>query len=161
MEEKRTIFDYLAEVMIVFGFTMLVMNIICLIFGDSAKGFSALFELGNQGISVKISFQFFCISILNVGVRFVFFTDVLIKKMSICFRVICMLVSLVIITAVFIIVFDWFPANMWLPWVMFLLCFGVSFLGGCFMMILKEKVENRQMEEALQRLKEKEEAQND
>ena len=90
-----------------------------------------------------------------------FFTDVLIKKMSICFRVICMLVSLVIITAVFIIAFDWFPANMWLPWVMFLLCFGVSFLGGCFMMILKEKMENRQMEEALQRLKEKEETKND
>lgn len=156
MKEKRTILDYLAQVMIVFGFMTLVLNIFCLAFGNSAKDFSAMFELGNQGIPVKIAFQFLCVSALNVGVRFLFFTDVIIKKMPIWLRTICMLVSVVIIIAVFIMVFHWFPANMWQPWAMFFICFGISFLGSYFVMIIKEKAENKRMEEALQRLKEKE-----
>ena len=156
MKEKSTILDYLAQVLIVFGFMMLVLNVFCLAFGNSAKEFSAMFELGNQGIPVKIAFQFLCVSALNVGVRFLFFTDVIIKKMPIWLRTICMLISVVIIIAAFIMVFHWFPANMWQPWAMFFICFGISFLGSYFVMIIKEKAENRRMEEALQRLKEKE-----
>lgn len=161
MDEKKTIFNYLAQVMIVFGFAMLVMNIFCLVFGDSAKDFSSMFELGNQGVPVKTAFQFLLISALIIGLRTIFFTDVLIKKMPIWLRTICMLISVVIIIAAFIIVFHWFPVDMWLPWVLFFVCFGISFLGSCFIMAIKEKVENRQMEEALRRLKDKEEKQNE
>lgn len=158
MEEKRTVFDYLAQVMIVFGFAMLVMNVFCLVFGNRAKDFSTMFELGNQGVPVKISFQFLCISALTAGLRIVFFTDMLIKKMPIWLRTICMLAAVVIIIAVFIIVFRWFPVNMWQPWAMFFICFVVSFLGSFLIAVINEKVENRRMEEALQRLKEKEKA---
>ena len=142
--------------MIVFGFTMLVMNILCLGYGDSAKDFSSMFELGSQGIPVKTAFQFLCVSLLVIGLRIIFFTDMLIKKMTIWLRTICMLVSVVIVIAVFITMFHWFPVDMWQPWVMFFVCFGISFLGSYFVMVLKEKAENRRMEEALQRLKEKE-----
>ena len=31
MEERGTIFDYLAQVMVVFGFAMLMLNIFCLL----------------------------------------------------------------------------------------------------------------------------------
>lgn len=154
MNEKKTILDYLAQVMIVFGFTMLVMNVFCLIFGESAKDFSALFGLGNQGIPVWIVFQFLCVSALNVGVRFVFFSDILIRKMPIWLRTICMLTAILIIIAAFIIVFHWFPISMWQPWAMFFVCFGISSLGSYLVMTVKEKTENRQMEEALRRLKE-------
>ena len=156
MEEKKTIFDYLAQVMIIFGFTMLVINIFCLVIGNAAKDVSAIFELGNQGITVGITFQFFCISVLITGVRFVFFTDVIIQKMPIWLRTIFMLGFIVIIIAVFIIIFNWFPVSMWQPWVMFFVCFGLSFLGSFLVITVKEKVENKHMEEALRRLKEKE-----
>lgn len=156
MDKKKNILDYLAQVMIVFGFTMLVMNILCLGYGDSAKDFSSMFELGSQGIPVKTAFQFLCVSLLVIGLRIIFFTDMLIKKMTIWLRTICMLVSVVIVIAVFITMFHWFPVDMWQPWVMFFVCFGISFLGSYFVMVLKEKAENRRMEEALQRLKEKE-----
>ena len=156
MEEKRTIFDYLAQVMLVFGFSMLSLNVFCLAFGNSAKDFSAMFALGNQGIPVNISFQFLGISILIVGLRFLFFTDILIRTMPIWLRTICMLFLVIIIMTVFITVFHWFPTNMWQPWIMFFVCLGISFLGSCLVMFLKEKVENRRMAEALQRLKEKE-----
>lgn len=156
MEEKKTIFDYLAQVLTVFGFVMLVMNIFCFAFGDSAKGFSSMFELGSRGVPIKIAIQFLAVSALIVGVRILFFTDIFIKKMPVWLRTICMLTIVVIIIAAFIIAFHWFPVNMWQPWVMFMICFVVSFLGSYFVMILKEKVENKQMAEALQRLKEKE-----
>ena len=156
MDEKKTIFDYLAQVMIIFGFAMLVLNIFCLVFGNAAKDISTIFELGDQGIPVGIALQFLCVSALITGLRFVFFTDVIIKKMPIWLRTVCMLTIAVMIIAAFIIIFNWFPVNMWQPWAMFFVCFGLSFLGSCFVVIVKEKVENERMEEALRRLKEKE-----
>lgn len=157
MEEKRTIFDYMGQVFIVFGFAMLVLNVFCLVFGESAKGFSAMFELGSKGIPAKVSFQFLCVSVLIVGIRFVFSTDVFIKKMPIWLRTICMLIMIVIVIAVFVIAFHWFPVNMWQSWAMFFICFGISFFVSYLIMIIKEKTENKQMEEALKRLKSGEE----
>ena len=157
MEEKRTVFDYLAQVLIIFGFAMLTLNVFCLVFGNSAKEFSAMFALGEQGIPAQIVFQFLAISVLLVGVRFLFFTDMVIKRMPIWLRTVCMLTVIVMIIAVFVIAFDWFPADMWQPWVMFFVCFILSFLGSCFVMTVREKVENDRMDEALQRLKEMEE----
>lgn len=161
MNEKKTIFDYLAQVMIVYGFAVFVMNLFCLVFGNSAKDFSSMFALGNRGLPVETAFQFLLVSALIIGLRIIFFTDMLIKKMPIWLRTICMLVSVVIIIAAFIIVFHWFPVDMWQPWAMFFICFGISFLGSYFIMAIKEKAENRQMEEALRRLKEKEKKQNE
>lgn len=156
MEDRRTIFDYLAQVLIIFGFVMLAMNVFCLIFGNSAKEFSAMFALGEEGVPVKIAFQLLIVSALAAGVRFVFFTDIFIKKMPIWLRTICMLATVLMCLVAFIIRLHWFPTNMWQPWVMFFICFGLSFLGSCFVMIVKEKVENKRMDEALKRLKEKE-----
>lgn len=161
MEKRRTIFDYLTQVLIIFGFSMLIMNIFCLVFGNAAKGISAMFELGNQGVPVKIAFQFLCISALIVGIRFIFFTDIFIKKMTIRLRTICMLLSAITVITVFIIVFHWFPVTMWQPWVLFFICFLLSFVGSYFVMVIREKIENKQMAEALQRLKEKEEKKNE
>ena len=155
MEEKRTVFDYLAQVLTVFGFAMIVLNIFCLVFGNSAQEFSAMFALGDQGIPAGIVFQFLCVSILMTGVRFLFFTDMIIKKMPIWLRTVCMLTAIVMIIAVFAMTFHWFPVNMWQPWVMFLICFVISFLGSCLVITVKEKVENKKMNEALQRLKER------
>lgn len=156
MEDKKTILDYLAEVLIVFGFSMLIMNIFCLIFGNSAREYSAMFALGSRGIPVNICFQFLFIAFLTTGIRALFFTDMLIKNMHIWTRTICMLSIIIIIIAVFAVIFHWFPVDMWQPWVMFLICFGLSFLGSYFIMTIKEKTENKRMEEALEKLKEKE-----
>lgn len=156
MEKKKTVFDYLAQVLTIFGFSMLLLNIFCLAFGSSAQNISTMFALGSRGIPAKTVFQFLCLSILIVGARFIFFTDSIIKRMSIRCRTICMLTAVIIIITTFVAAFHWFPVNTWQPWAMFLLCFGLSFLGSYFVMTMKEKTENRRMEEALRRLKERE-----
>lgn len=156
MKENKTVFDFLGQTLTVFGFTMLILNIFCIFFGDSAKEYSSIFALGSQGISVKTAFQFLIVSVLISGTKLIFFTDVIIKKMPIWLRTACMLITVVIINLTFIIMFKWFPVNQWQPWAMFFICFGISFLGSWFVMITKEKTENRKMEEALRRLKETE-----
>lgn len=156
MEERKTIFDYLAQVLILFGFTIVILNIFCLVFGDSAKDFSAMFALGNQGLPAGICFQFLVVSFLIAGIRILFFTDVLFKNMAIWLRTLCMLAAVIMIIAAFAVAFHWFPADMWQPWAMFFACFGISFCGSYLVMVIKEKAENRKMEEALKRLKKKE-----
>lgn len=153
MEEKKTVFDYLAQVFVVFGFAMLVMNLLCLVLGESAAEISTMFALGRRGIPVEVVFQFLAISFLVVGARFVFFTDVVIKRMPLWLRTLCMLGTVVAVIAFFVLAFGWFPADMWQPWAMFAVCFGLCFLGSYSVMTLKEKMENKKMEEALQRLK--------
>lgn len=156
MEEKRSLIDYLAQVMITFGVSMLLLNILCIIFGESAQEISAIFGLGSQGIPVAIVFQYLIISVLIVALRILFFTDCLIKRMPMLTRLVCMLISVVAVIVAFIIMFDWFPVDHWRPWIMFLISFGVSFLVSCLVMKWKEKSENRKLEEGLRRLKGKE-----
>lgn len=156
MEKRKTVFDYLAQVMIVFGFTMLALNVLCVVLGNSAKDFSAMFELGDQGIPAKITFQFLCVSALIIGVKLIFFTDMLIKNMPIWLRTICMLTVIIVIIVIFSAAFKWFPVDRWQSWAAFLISFGLSFLGSYLVVVMKEKIENRKMEEALRRIKEKE-----
>lgn len=161
MDENKGIFDYLTQVFVVFGFSMLVLNIFCIMFGDSAQGLSSMFALGSQGLPVEMAFQYLGICVLIVGIRFVFFTDRLIKNMSIPLRTVCMLGSVLLITVVFIIRFQWFPIDLWQAWAMFFLCFAVCFIGSYFTMLLKEKTENRKLNEALSKLKKKEKTENE
>lgn len=158
MEKRGTVFDYLAQVLTIFGFAMLIMNVFCLAIGDDAGEVSAMFALGSRGIPVEIAFQFFCVAALIAGARLVFFTDLFIKNMAIWLRTIGMLTAVILIIAAFVVAFGWFPVGMWQAWAMFFVCFGISFLGSYCVMVVKERVENKKMEEALRRLKEKGEA---
>lgn len=154
MEERKTIFDYLAQVLMIFGFAMLTLNLFCVALGDSAKDISTMFALGSRGVPAETAFQFLCISAFVTAARFVFFTDTFIRQMPLWLRTVCMLTAIITVIAVFVAVFGWFPVHMWQPWAMFFLCFGVSFLASWLVMTIREKQENRRMEEALQRLKE-------
>ncbi len=159
MKENQTVFDYLGLTMIMFGFTMAVLNIFCIFFGDSAVGYSSIFELGSRGITVKTAAQFLGVCAIISGMRFMFFSDIIIKKMPIGLRTACMLIGVIIVITVFTAVFKWFPVNDRKPWIMFFICFGISFLGSWLIMIAKEKAENKKMAEALRKLKEEENAQ--
>lgn len=156
MEERKTIFDYLGQVFTIYGISIALMCVFCVLFGDGAKDFSSLFALGKEGLSTATMAQFLVISVCIVGIRFLFFTDVIIKKMSLTLRTIWMVISAILVAAAFIIICDWFPIDMWKPWVMFLICFGICFIVSMSITILKERMENKKMEEALERLKKEE-----
>ena len=38
MEERKTVFDYMGQILMIFGFTILILLVFSLLFGESAKG---------------------------------------------------------------------------------------------------------------------------
>ncbi|GFI18040.1 MAG: hypothetical protein HFI43_11650 [Lachnospiraceae bacterium] len=153
MEEKKTIFDYAEQVFGIFGFSIIILNIFCWLFGEEAKDISSLFSMGKEGLSLAVMVQFFSTSVWIVIMRFLFFTDVVFKNIRIVARSAAMVVSILVMMAAYIRIFDWFPVDDWLPWVMFFGCFGICFVVSLSLSALRERIENRKMEDALNRLK--------
>ena len=156
MDKKPTIFDYLSQVFMIFGITVLLLNIFCLIFGEAAKEISAIFALGSEGLSVKIMLQFLLAIAITIVLRAVFMTDLIIKRMPLSARIIVLFAASLLNIMVFIIVCGWVPVDNLLAWVMFIVSFAISCAASALISILAERTENKRLEEALNKLKEKE-----
>lgn len=153
MEKKRTIFDYLGQVLMIFGITILILNVFCVVFGENAKEISTMFAMGSDGISVSTSFQFLLVSIIVVVLRFLFFTDSIIKNMSLPVRTGSMYVAIISVILVMNWVFGWFPADMWQAWLGFVLSFIVCSVVSTITVLVKDKLENEKMQDALNKYK--------
>lgn len=156
MDKNFSLLKYLSHVFMIYGITSGLLNIFCILFGTSAYGFSTIFSLGNSGVSVTTSFQFLLAVSIIVGLRFVFMTDILIKKMPLSARIITMFAGAFATILAFIFIFGWFPADMPIAWIMFIVCFIISCTVSTIISVIAEKQENRRLEEALKRYKEEE-----
>lgn len=159
MEERKNILDYGAQVLCIFGFTMVCMMVFVGLFGESARGLSAFFVLGKEGISLAVMGEFLLLSSLIVLLQELFFTDRILRKMPVLGRTVLMVLSILALMCVFILLFDWFPVGMWQPWVMFLLCFLLCFGGSVTVSVWKTRLENKKLQEGLKRLKQEKETQ--
>lgn len=153
MIRKNTIFDYLTHVMVVWSISMLSLCLFCFLFGQEAKGYSSIFALGNAGLSLAAMMQFFALAIIITGLRWVFFTDIFVKELSIMVRSIFMFTGAIVSVGIFAAVFGWFPVDQVLPWGMFFLCFFVCAAVSVAVSVMKEKSDNRKLQEALERMK--------
>ncbi|MCI8540645.1 MAG: hypothetical protein HFE68_05100 [Erysipelotrichaceae bacterium] len=159
MEERKHLLDYLMRLFVCYGFTMLVMSIFTVLFGNQAKGFSPLFDLGEQGIPLSVSLQFFIIAAVITLFQLLFFTDYFISHMALWLRTALMLGGVFVLLVGCILLFQWFPPYDHMAWLLFVCCFCLSFIGSAVLASIKEKAENRRMEEALTKLKQREEKQ--
>ena len=155
MKNKKTVFDFLIQWFCLFGVTVVIINAMCVVIGDSAKEISSMFSLGSEGLSAETMLQLLIVSLLITGARFIYFNEAVVKRASIAVRAAMMLFTVIAVIAVFIYSFGWFPVNMWQPWASFFAGFGILFLSGTAITYLKEKADNRNMEEALRKLKER------
>lgn len=153
MLQRRTIFDYLTHVMVIWGIEVLSLCLFCPLFGEAAQEISTIFALGNAGISIETLLQFLGLANMISGLMWLFFTDKLIKKLSLMVRTIMMFVCVILAVSLFAAIFQWFPMNQVKPWIMFLVCFFVCAFISVLVSVLKEKSENRKMQVALERLK--------
>ena len=154
MDKNFSVLKFLSQVFMIYGITTGLLNIFCILFGRSAYGFSTIFSLGNTGVGIATSFQFLLAVFLIVGLKFIFMTDILIKKIPLAARIIIMFAGAFATILVFIFAFGWVPANMPIAWIMFIICFVLSCAGSTVISVLAEKQENRRLEEALKRYKE-------
>ena len=156
MDSKPSVYDYLSQVFMIFGITILLLNVFCLIFGGSAKEFSEIFSLGSLGLSAKTMLQFLLAIAITIALRFTFMTDIVIKKMPLAARIIAMFTTVFLNIVVFIILCGWFPMNNPMAWVMFLISFAVSCTVSTVVSLYNERAENRKLAEALKKFKEAE-----
>ena len=154
MEKEKTIFDYISQVFVIFGATVLILNMFCLLFGKDAKELSTLFSLGDQGLSVATMLQFLAMSVFITVWRFLFFTDKVIKNLSLSLRTAGMFTAVVLTIIMFVLLFGWFPLDDWKAWLGFAVSFVISVGLSLLLSVLKEKTEEEKMAKALERLKE-------
>lgn len=154
MEKRKSILDYLAQILFIFGFTMVCMMCLAFLFGESAKEYSVFFAFGKEGISTKIMAQFLLLSVLVVLWQILYEKQRFMKFIPTFLRGGVMVLAVLITTSLFIILFQWFPIFMWQPWAMFFICFFVCVIGSMLISITKTNIENRKLEEGLSKLKE-------
>ncbi len=153
MKRRETIFDFLVQIFMIFGITILCLNVFVVLFGEDAKEYSTMFEMGGRGLTTATMIQFLGVSVVTVLLKFLFFTDKIIKNMSVTLRTVCMFACVIAVLVTCIIVFGWFPKNDIAAWGMFVLCFIISAAVSTVVSILNERSENKKLEEALNRLK--------
>lgn len=153
MVKKNTIFDFLTNVMVIFAITVISIGFFTFLFGNEAERISSFFALGERGIPLTVLVQLFVMSLMISTLKWVLFSDALIKSLSLALRTILMFVAIIILIAVFAAVFRWFPVNKITPWIMFFICFAVFATVSTLISIVKEKSENKKLQDALERLK--------
>ncbi len=153
MKENTTIFDHIGNIMNTFGVSMVILLFFCGVFGDDAREMSSMFQLGSKGLALETVLQYLAVSVVIEVIRSFFFSDRFIKNASNTLRSGGMVFTIIIVVVLFIIAFDWFPVNKALPWIMFLISFTICFSIGLWISNMQEKLENKQMEEGLERLK--------
>lgn len=153
MNKRNTAWDYLTHIMVIWGISVLSISVFALLFGENEKEYSSIFALGSEGISLATLAQFFCLAVIISTLRWVFFTDGLIKRLPIVVRCLLMIAGVILTVGVLAAVYGWFPVNQVMPWVMFLICFFVCAAISVAVSVWKEKSDNQKMQAALERLK--------
>ena len=157
MEERKHLLIYVEQVFMILGISLLVTTATCAIVGEEAREYSTMFALGSGGIPVNTVWEYLLSSVCITALRFVFFTDALIKRWSVAARTIGMVGVVIVLVGVLAYVFGWFPVDDPRCWLACLVSFGICFVLSAVMSVKKERLENRQLEEALRKMKETEE----
>ena len=127
MKENTTIFDHIGNILNTFGVSVLVLLFVCGVFGDDAREMSSMFQLGSKGLALETMLQYLAVAVVIEIIRSFFFSDRFIKNASNTLRSGGMVFTIIMVVVLFIIAFDWFPVNKALPWIMFLVSFGICF----------------------------------
>lgn len=157
MEERKHLLMYVEQVFMILGISLLVTTATCAIVGEEAREYSTMFALGSGGIPVNTVWEYLLSSVCVTALRFVFFTDALIKRWSVAARTIGMVGVVIVLVGVLAYVFGWFPVDDPKCWLACLVSFGVCFALSAVLSVKKEQMENRQLEAALRQMKETEE----
>lgn len=156
MEDKKHFLLYVEQVFMILGASLLALTLISTLLGDEARGYSTMFALGSEGIPLYTVGEYLLSSVCVTALRFVYFTDTIIKSWSMTGRTVGMLVSVIGLSGGLAWLFGWFPVDDPKCWLAFLVSFGVCFLISAALSVRREKAENRQLEEALRHMKESE-----
>ncbi len=149
MEEKKTIFNYISQILATYGMIVLIFIIFSTVIGESAKGYSTLFAMGKEGLSTSILCELLLLAVMITLAQIVFLTDRWIVNMSMMIRNVLLFVSVMIVMIIMIIAFKWFPLDDMTAWMGFIISYVISIIISAMVTRLRERTENSKMQEAL------------
>lgn len=152
MENNKTIFTYISQAFATFGIILLLFVLLGLTIGDSAKEYSPLFALGRQGFSMATILQLFLLAVIISLAQITFLTDRWIQNLALILRNILFFTAVILTIVIFVILFDWFPIDDIAAWAGFAISFSACTAASVAISRLKEKAENKKMEQALGRM---------
>lgn len=155
MEENKTIYSYAGQVFTTFGVIVTIFIILGMVVGEEAGMTSTLFEENFHGYSFATLLQLLLLAFFITLGRIVFLTDRLIKSMSLIARSICFVTSVIVVVISFVCLFGWFPLSNVRSWIGFFGLFTLCTAIGIIVSSMKEKAENKKMEQALEKIRQK------
>ncbi len=155
MNKKDYIIKFLNQMFLIFGITITILSLLCLVIGEKAKHVSTLFDMGYSGLSMETIFQVLLTSFFITLINTLVFSDLLKLYISKTKRTIILLCFVFGIMFIFIHLFRWFPTDILMNWLLFALCFVLSSFISIYITFTTEKTDDKNMEIALKELKEK------
>ena len=140
---------FLQSIMETFAYSIIVLCVVGLAIGDVARDIYGLFSLGSAGISYQSIVQFFvCAATIGV-LRVLLLSDMLFKKAMLLWRVVLLLLLTLVFTGFYIVIFRWFPIDMWRAWVGFAVSFTLCSTLTVLAMILRIRLTDKKYDKLL------------
>ncbi|MCL1845154.1 MAG: hypothetical protein FWF77_04545 [Defluviitaleaceae bacterium] len=155
MDEKKSAFK-LFYTHLSSTFISSVMSIVLagMLLADSENVQGGLFRLG-EGLAYEGVIQIFLWSCVISGLTVVLTSDIWFGKIMLLWRAAVLMFLAVAVSALFALVFRWFPIDMWEAWATFLAFFIIGFGGGLAVAVAKTKIEDRRFNKLLSEYKSK------
>jgi len=160
MEDKNAIRKYLLEAITsVFTFAMLgasvagwlLDNFLPQEFIGDTRGYfeGSFFGLGFGGLHFEGIFQLFGLSVVLAILLLIFMSDIFLSKYMLMWRYLFFLGAALVSISAFVVVFGWFPPDVWQGWGVMLATFVVFSSISMIPTFIKVKREDKQYEKAL------------
>ena len=151
MEKRKTAFTYISQVFATYGIIVTIFLLFSLLIGEGTGYYSPLFRLGTAGLTLETLGELLLLAAVITFVQVLFLTDRWIKNMPILPRNVLFFVLVFMAIVGMILLFDWFPVTEWKAWMGFIISFILSMGVSVLITRLRERAENRRMEEALEK----------
>ncbi len=151
-EMKKRLGLFIGSLLQIFAVMILIFAIATALIGKESEKFPNLFLLENEGIAVQTLFQLFAFSFLICALRFIFFTDVFLKKTGIVLRYVLFFVLTIAAFVIITLIFSWIP-NKLLYWLLVLASYSVSTIISIFVTTLFARKEDEKLNDALAKMK--------
>ena len=146
MDKLKVFYNTIMETIVLVFIFMVVTG---LLVGDEAMDVGGLFALGSAGLSyvriAQISFSAVLLGILRVLI----ISDLYMKKTLLIWRVALLLFLGYFTTAACIIIFQWFPIDLWSAWLGVTISYMVCFLLSTLIALLVTKKADKKYKKQL------------
>jgi len=148
-EEKKVFSVFFQHTIVTFAYSIIAMTITGQILANYRDTHNVLSILGHEGLTYQSIMQIFALSAV-LGVLITLLTsDIILKHVMLLWRYATLLFLSTVACGLFVVIFRWFPLDLWQAWVGFILFFVTFFIIGLSAMIAKTKIEDKRYEKLL------------